>query len=166
MCSGSIPIIPTAGRMRRPLPASRRDISSRTHSSSRAGSIILPPKPVSALLSHPADRLAQSLFRRFGRFYALPKKKMDKGLKVFLWIVGSLVGIFLIGFAAYGVYTAVDGGLPTAPESAQSSSLPPDSSDAPSSRPNDSNSPPRRAIPVSIPTCPASSWRTSRRTVC
>ena len=83
-----------------------------------------------------------------------PKKKMDKGLKVFLWIVGSLVGIFLIGFAAYGVYTAVDGGLPTAPESAQSSSLPPDSSDAPSSRPNDSNSSSSQSNPGVNPDLP------------
>lgn len=36
-----------------------------------------------------------------------PPKK-SKGLKVFLWTLGTLIGVFVIGFCGYGIYSAVN----------------------------------------------------------
>lgn len=33
-----------------------------------------------------------------------PKKKMSGGLKVFLWIIGILAALFVLGFCVYGIY--------------------------------------------------------------
>ena len=33
-----------------------------------------------------------------------PKKKMNGGLKAFLWIIGVLAALFVVGFCSYGVY--------------------------------------------------------------
>lgn len=51
-----------------------------------------------------------------------PKKPMNKRTKIFLWIVGILVGGCVLGFSAYGVYSAANGGVPTAPSTSQSQS--------------------------------------------
>ena len=73
-----------------------------------------------------------------------PKKKMSTGLKVFLWIMGVLVGGFILGFCGYGIYSAAQGGVPEDLPSSSSSSSAPDEStpgdeDAPSSSPTDPN---------------------------
>lgn len=54
--------------------------------------------------------------------YPPPKKeKLSTGLKVFLWIMGILIGALLIGFAVYGIATAEsyrgqeDGGVSSSP---------------------------------------------------
>lgn len=66
-----------------------------------------------------------------------PKKKMDKGTKIFLWVIGVLVGVFVLGFGVYGVYTLTNGGLPHSNIPGASSS--PSSSAAPNGN-NGSNS--------------------------
>lgn len=52
-----------------------------------------------------------------------PKKKMDKGLKFFLWAVGIVLGGFVLAFSGYGIYSAVSG-LPTGDNASSVSSSP------------------------------------------
>lgn len=67
-----------------------------------------------------------------------PKKKMDKGLKIFLWAVGIVLGGFVLSFCVYGVYSAFSqppmASFPPSSSSAPSSS----SSSSPSSQPDSS----------------------------
>ena len=41
-----------------------------------------------------------------------PKKKMRGGLKVFLGIIGVLFAGFILAFCGYGIYSAIEGGVP------------------------------------------------------
>lgn len=57
-----------------------------------------------------------------------PKKKMEPGLKVFLWIMGVLVGGFILCFSAFGIYTALHNTVPMASASSRSSTQKPNTS--------------------------------------
>lgn len=39
-----------------------------------------------------------------------PKKKMNGGLKAFLWIIGALAVLFVLGFCIYGIYSTYQNG--------------------------------------------------------
>lgn len=69
-----------------------------------------------------------------------PKKKMDKGLKIFLWAVGIVLGGFVLAFSGYGIYSAISG-LPTG-ENPSSSSPSPSTSSGASSFPQINNNVP------------------------
>ena len=64
------------------------------------------------------------------------REKLSTGLKIFLWVIGILIGALLIGFAVYGIYT-----VETTPDGETVSSLPvlPDESN-PSSKEEESSS--------------------------
>lgn len=75
-----------------------------------------------------------------------PKKKMDKGLKIFLWAVGVVLGGFVLAFCVYGVYSAF---------SSNPSELPSSSSQVPSSsNPSASSSGPEALAPTEPVTDP------------
>lgn len=59
-----------------------------------------------------------------------PKKKMEPGLKVFLWIMGVLVGGFILCFSAFGIYTALHNTVPMTSASSHTSSRPNPSSNS------------------------------------
>ena len=80
-----------------------------------------------------------------------PREKLSTGVKVFLWIVGALIGALVIGFVSYGAYTIV-----TAPDDGNTiSSMPvdpgPEESTPPAS--GESGSEPESSTP-SIPVVP------------
>lgn len=72
-----------------------------------------------------------------------PKKKMDTGTKVFLWVLGALCGLFILGFCGYGIYAAVTGsGLTQAPQGNSSSQVEPPASSGGESSPEGEQSDP------------------------